>query len=140
MEHMGVPPLSLVISAIWIQLVRVIKTQNLSLEGSWFLKLLGDSSMFVLIFEKIFKIAFLKSVFHTHVSPHPHPCTWVKSFQIIFYELESRIYYDFEKWRAFTLTWLTCLHGWCASVGGVLGWSVSMGDMSGVPAWVKWVV
>ena len=54
-EHMGVSPFSLAISAIWILLVRVIKTQNLSLEESWFLKLLRNSSKLPSIFEKVFK-------------------------------------------------------------------------------------
>ena len=54
-EHMGVSPFSLAISAIWILLVRVIKTQNMSLGESWFLKLLRNSSMLPSIFEKVFK-------------------------------------------------------------------------------------
>ena len=54
-ENMRVPPFSLVISVIWILLVRVIKTQNQSLEESWFLKLLRNSSKFILIFAKVFK-------------------------------------------------------------------------------------
>ena len=108
-EHMGVPLFSLAISTIWILLVRVIKTQNLSLEGSGFLKLLRNSSKFVLIFYFIFQKlgwhipvgrSFLKSVFHAHASPNPDPCARIKCFQIIFSRLEPRIYYDFGKWRA----------------------------------------
>ena len=108
-EHMGVPPFSLAISTIWILLVRVIKTQNLSLEGSGFLKLLRNSSKFALIFYFIFQKlgwhipvgrSFLKSVFHAHASPNPDPCARIKCFQIIFSRLEPRIYYDFGKWRA----------------------------------------
>ena len=54
-EHMAVPSFSLVIPAIGILLVSVVKTQNLSLEGSCFLKLLRNFSKCVLIFEKVFK-------------------------------------------------------------------------------------
>ena len=53
-EH--TPPFSLFISISWILLVRVRKTHNLPPEESWFLKLLRNSSKFVLIFEKVFKI------------------------------------------------------------------------------------
>ena len=144
---MGVPPFSLVILVIWILLVRVIKTQNLPLEESWLLKLLRNSSKFVLIFDKIFKNLngtyrwpFVSKVsFHAHASSHPHPCVRVKCFQIIFSCLESRFYYDFEKWRAIragvvdVLAWVAmCQHGWCE-------WCASLGKVGGMLALLAWV-